>query len=131
MVTENNSTIFFCVNLKIVWYRETAMATIGDVVLIYCEEQPAFFARIEDISADRKRDWYQVRLLVLQIPLTEAVWILRDVYIDGEAFTMNGRRIKIEKVTGQRDRLPSDSDFRKRDDPINDKVISIFDRKRV
>ena len=131
MVAENNSTIFFCVNLKIVWYRETAMATIGDVVLIYCEEQPAFFARIEDISADRKRDWYQVRLLVLQIPLTEAVWILRDVYIDGEAFTMNGRRIKIEKVTGQRDRLPSDSDFRKRDDPINDKVISIFDRKRV
>ncbi len=131
MIAENNSTIFFCVNLKIVWYRETAMATIGDVVLIYCEEQPAFFARIEDISADRKRDWYQVRLLVLQIPLTEAVWILRDVYIDGEGFTMNGRRIKIEKVTGQRDRLPSDSDFRKRDDPINDKVISIFDRKRV
>ncbi|MCK4390315.1 MAG: hypothetical protein KAV83_08785 [Desulfobacterales bacterium] len=107
------------------------MATIGDVVLIYCEEQPAFFARIEDISADRKRDWYQVKLLVLQIPLTEAVWILRDVYIDGEAFTMNGRRIRIEKVTGQRERLPSDSDFRKRDDPINDKVISIFDRKRV
>ena len=131
MVAENNSTIFFCVNLKIVWYRETAMATIGDVVLIYCEEQPAFFARIEDISADRKRDWYQVKLLVLQIPLTEAVWILRDVYIDGEAFTMNGRRIRIEKVTGQRERLPSDSDFRKRDDPINDKVISIFDRKRV
>ena len=46
------------------------MATIGDVVLIYCEEKPAFFARIEDITADQKRDWYQVRLLVLHIPLT-------------------------------------------------------------
>jgi hypothetical protein len=62
------------------------MANTGDVVLIYCEEQPAFFARIEDISSDPKRDWYQVRLLVLQVPLTEVLWILRDEYINGEAF---------------------------------------------
>jgi hypothetical protein len=111
------------------------MATIGDVVLIYCEEQPAFFARIEDISSDRKRDWYQVKLLVLQIPLTEALWILRDEYINGEAFTMDGRGIRIEKVTGPQgpkpESLPSDSDFRKKDAPVNDKVISIFDRKRT
>ncbi len=110
------------------------MATVGDVVLIYCEERPAFFARIEDISSDRKRDWYQVRLLVLQIPLTEALWILRDEYINGEGFTMNGRRLRIEKVTGPQgvepETLPSDSDFRKRDATVNDKVISIFDRKR-
>jgi hypothetical protein len=110
------------------------MATAGDVVLIYCEEQPAFFARIEDISSDRKRDWYQVRLLVLQIPLTEALWIVRDEYINGEAFTMDGRRIRIEKVTGPRggepENLPANSDFRKKDAGVNDKVISIFDRKR-
>ena len=110
------------------------MAAIGDVVLIYCEEEPAFFARIEDISADRKRDWYQVRLLVLQIPLTEAVWILRDEYINGEAFTMNGRNLRIEKVAGPQgpepERLPSDGDVRKKGAPVNDKVISIFDRKR-
>ena len=111
------------------------MAIIGDVVLIYCEEEPAFFARIEDISADRKRDWYQVRLLVLQIPLTEVVWILRDEYINGEAFTMNGRKIMIEKVMAprepERESLPSQSDLRKKDAPVNDKVISIFDRKRT
>lgn len=110
------------------------MATVGDVVLIYCEEQPAFFARIEDISSDRKRDWYQVRLLVLQIPLTEALWIVRDEYINGEAFTMDGRRIRIEKVAGpqgaESESLPADSDFRKKDAGVNDKVISIFDRKR-
>jgi len=110
------------------------MATVGDVVLIYCEEQPAFFARIEDISSDRKRDWYQVRLLVLQIPLTEALWIVRDEYINGEAFTMDGRRIRIEKVTGAQgaepESLPADSDFRRKDAGVNDKVISIFDRKR-
>jgi len=110
------------------------MATIGDVVLIYCEEEPAFFARIEDITADQKRNWYQVRLLVLQVPLTETTWTLRDEYIDGVAFTMNGRRIRIEKVTvderPEQESLPSDSDLDKKDTPVDDKVISIFDRKR-
>ena len=110
------------------------MATIGDIVLIYHEEKPAFFARIEDITSDRKRDWYQVRLLVLQVPLTEALWILRDEYINGEAFTINGRMIRIEKVTvpkGQDpESLPSDGDFRNKPAIVNDKVISIFDRKR-
>jgi hypothetical protein len=111
------------------------MPTTGDVVLIYCEEQPAFFARIEDISSDRKRDWYQVRLLVLQVPLTEVLWILRDEYINGEAFTMNGRRIRIERVTRPQgpgpESLPSDRDLGKKDVPVKDKVISIFDRKRL
>lgn len=110
------------------------MVTTGDVVLIYYEEQPAFFARIEDITADRKRDWYQVRLLVLQFPLTEATWILRGEYINGEAFTMNGRGIRIEKVVGpgkaERENLPSESDVKEKDAHVNDKVISIFDRKR-
>jgi hypothetical protein len=50
---------------------------------------------------------------------------------------MNERRIRIEKVTGPQSQspkpesLPSDSDFRKKDAPVNDKVISIFDRKRT
>jgi hypothetical protein len=110
------------------------VATIEEVVLIYCEDQPVFFARIEDISSDRKRDWYRVRLLVLQIPLTEVVWILRGEYINGEAFTMNGRNMRIEKVAGlqghEPNSLASDSDLGKKDALANDKVISIFDRKR-
>lgn len=110
------------------------MSTTGDIVLIHCEEQPAFFARIEGILSDRKRDWYQVKLLVLQVPLTEVVWILRDEYINGEAFTMNGRKIRIEKVTrpqgAEPESLPSDSVFGKKDAPDDDKVISILDRKR-
>ena len=110
------------------------MATIGDVVLIYREEQPAFFARIEDISADRKPDWYQVRLLIFQIPLTEATWILREEYINGEAFTINSKSIRMEKITGAGraapQSVPSDSNFREKHGSVDDKVISIFDRKR-
>ena len=110
------------------------MGTVGDVVLIYCEDQPVFFARIEDISSDRKRDWYRVKLLVLQIPLTEVHWILRSEYVNGEGFTMNGRNMRIEKVAGlqkpESESSAFDGDLGKEDALDNDKVISIFDRKR-
>ncbi len=110
------------------------MATICDVVLIYHNEQPAFFAQIVDISPDPKPDWYQVKLLVLQIPLTEIIWILREEYINGEAFTMHSDSVRIEQVSGHRalarENLPSDPDATGKDTPAGDKVISIFDRKR-
>lgn len=110
------------------------MTTIGDVVLIYIEDQPSFFARIENISSDRKQDWYQIKLLVLQIPLTEVLWILREEYINGEPFTMNGHRIRIVKVQGLQGgeikNLSSDNDLKKGNAPANNKVISIFDRKK-
>jgi len=74
------------------------MAQENDVVLIYFEDNPVTFARIEDISSDIKRDWYHVKMLILQIPLQVTTWILRDVYIDGEEFTMNGKRMRMELV---------------------------------
>jgi hypothetical protein len=72
--------------------------TINDVVLIYFEDNPVAFARIEDINADHKEDWYHVTLLMLQLPLQVVTWILRDVYIDGETFTMGGKKMRLEKV---------------------------------
>ena len=64
------------------------MTTINDIVLIYFEDQPFSFARIEDIAADVKKDWFHVKLLLLQLPLETVTWILKDVYINGEEFTM-------------------------------------------
>ncbi len=69
-----------------------------DVVLIYFEDKPLVFARIEAIDPDIKRGWQQVRLLMLQLPLQVVTWILRDAYIDGDEFTMNGKRMRLEKV---------------------------------
>jgi len=74
------------------------MATINDVVLIYFEDNPVSFARIEDIVADYKPDWYHVTLLMLHLPLQTVTWILRDIYIEGETFTMGGKRMRLEKV---------------------------------
>ncbi len=79
------------------------MTDVGDVVLVYVEEAPAFFARVEEILPDVKPQWYQVKLLVLQVPLLVITWILRRPYIDGEEFTMGGKPMRLEKVIAPQD----------------------------
>ncbi len=69
-----------------------------DLVLIHYEDKPLSFARIEAIEPDQKPGWYHVALLMLQVPVQVATWILRDAYIDGAPFTMNGKRMRLEKV---------------------------------
>ena len=70
----------------------------NDVVLIYFEDKPAAFARIESIEPDIKKDWYNVTLLLLTIPMQTVTWILRNAYIDGAPFTMGGRPVRLEEV---------------------------------
>ncbi len=74
------------------------MATENDIVLIHMEENPMAFARIESILPDAKPDWYHVKLLILQTPLQEVTWILKDIYINGESFRMNGKAVRMELV---------------------------------
>ncbi len=74
------------------------MAVENDIVLIYYEDQPLVFARIENIAPDAKKDWFQVKLLMLAVPLQTVTWILRKSYIEGAEFTMDGRRMRLEKV---------------------------------
>ena len=74
------------------------MAVENDLVLVYFEDKPLAFARIESILPDSKKDWYHVKLLLLQVPLQLVTWILKDVYINGTEFTMNGKRMRLEKV---------------------------------
>lgn len=78
------------------------MAVENDIVLVYLEDSPVFFARIEAIWADIKKDWYNVELLVLQIPLRTVVWILKDIYINGDEFFMGGKKMRLELVEAPR-----------------------------
>ena len=78
--------------------KDRRMTTENDIVLIHFEDQPLGFARIEQILPDHKPDWYHVKLLMLQIPLQVVSWILRDRYISGDEFTMNGKRMRLERV---------------------------------
>jgi hypothetical protein len=70
----------------------------GDLVLIHHRNEPVVYARIEEIIADVKPDWWQVRLILLQVPAREVTWILRDEYIDGEKFTMGGEPVILQPV---------------------------------
>jgi len=82
----------------------------NDLVLIYFEDNPLSFARIEDISPDAKRGWYHVRLMMLQMPIQMVTWILRDAYISGEEFTMNGKKMRLEKVVPPETETETDAD---------------------
>ncbi len=88
------------------------MAQENDIVLIYYEDQPAGFARIEAITADYKKDWYHVKLLLLQVPLQVITWILKNDYINGAEFTMGGKRMRLELVV-----CPKEPDEEKEKEP--------------
>lgn len=116
------------------------MAVENDIVLIYHEDKPLTFARIEEILPDHKPDWYHVRLLILQLPLNAVTWILRDVYINGETFTMGGKTMRLalvetpEPITTEDDlALPISVDEPKEKNkrpPEKAKVISLADLKK-
>ena len=112
------------------------MAQENDIVLIYFEDKPLVFARIEDILADSKPNWYHVKLLLLQVPLQVVTWILRDVYINGGEFTMNGKRMRLEKIKSPEtpQHAPPDEKDLNEETPAGNsngaKVISFHDIKK-
>lgn len=115
------------------------MTTVNDIVLIYFEDQPFSFARVEEILPDVKKDWFHIKLLLLQVPLETVTWILKDVYINGDEFTMGGKRIRIEKIENPDDMDEDDfvdEDLLKTQEPDpteqknkTGKVVSLTDRK--
>jgi hypothetical protein len=109
------------------------MAVEKDLILIYYEDKPLSFARIEGIEPDHKPNWYHVNLLLLQVPVQTVTWILRDAYIEGAEFTMNGKRMRLEKVKNPEPAAPPqdppDSERPPRDSG-NAKVISLAKIKK-
>ncbi|MCD4720171.1 MAG: hypothetical protein K8S13_09985 [Desulfobacula sp.] len=111
------------------------MATVNDVVLIYLEDAPVSFARVESILPDAKKDWYHIKLLMLKMPLQVVTWILKDDYINGQEFHMNGKKMKIKKVESPIENLPlskpsSSPDKRKPGGKVPENIISFSDLKK-
>lgn len=105
----------------------------NDIVLIYFEDKPLVFGRIEDISADYKPGWHHVKLLLLQVPLQTVTWILRDAYIDGEPFTMDGKKMRLEKIVCPEDpaeKAPDSEAPETAGSEPKPKVISLADFKK-
>jgi len=82
----------------------------NDLILIHVQHNPGFFARVEEIVADRKPGWWQVRLLPLSLDNLEfqsIVWLLDDQQIRGEEFTMQTVPMRIQRVEPYASHVPA------------------------
>jgi len=105
------------------------MVQENDIVLIYCEDEPLTYAKIEEIFPDVKVDWYHVKMLILQIPLQVITWTLRNAYIEGDEFTIRGKKFRMEAVACPEEaHEPQNSKNNKiKNLEEKGKVISLFD----
>ena len=102
----------------------------GDLVLAHIDGNPAFFARVEEISPDVKPGWWQVKLLVLTVPLQVYTWILEETQIDGTPYTMGGVPVRLEKVVSP---VTTEPQAEKPEEVPHDekgKVVPLFGRKK-
>lgn len=113
------------------------MATIHDIVLIHVDNKPGFYARIEDLTADVKPGWWQVRLMVFTFPLQIFTWILDEFQLDGAAYTMGGTPIRMERVISpvEQERIKREHDEKEERERSGQnsgshKVISLSDRRK-
>ena len=95
----------------------------GEVLLVYMNNEPTFFARVESISPDRKKDWWQLNLLILAQPLKTMTWTLDSDQMRGQTFTIKGVPVEIRRV-----RAPeSDEPEKPKPDTADGNVVSLFD----
>jgi len=99
------------------------MTKVGDVVLVYMDNNPAFFARVDEISADVKPGWFHVKLLVLQIPMLAVTWILREAYYNGQEFMMGGRPMRIERVAAPGEKRADEEQEDKKKSPTKPELV--------
>lgn len=103
--------------------------TVNDIVLAHIDNKPAFYARIEEITPDVKPGWWQVKLLVLTVPLQVYTWILDESQVNGAPFTMSETPIMLEKIVSPEPPKPvapvDNGGSRK-----GGNVVSLFDRKK-
>jgi len=81
-----------------------------DLVLIHIENKPVFYGRVEQITADVKPKWWQVKFLFLTLPYQVTTWIIDEEQIRGADFTMGGTPIRIEKLVVPEDQLADENE---------------------
>ena len=113
------------------------MATVNDLVLIHVDNNPGFYARVEEINPDVKPGWWQVKLLVFTFPLQVFTWILDDLQIEGAEFTMGGTPLRLEDVVSpveleriEKEKTEKERVQKRRQEGGAPKVISLQDRRK-
>ncbi len=67
----------------------------GDLILLYVDGKPITYARVETVENDIKPGWFRFTMLLLGFPWQLVTWILKEDYIDGTPFTMEGVPIQL------------------------------------
>ncbi len=117
-------------------FQEAGMESVcNDLVLVYIDNKPSFYARIEEILPDAKPGWWQVKLLVLTHPCQIYTWILDESQISGAQFTMGGTPVVLEKVVSPIAGKGTATDTQSGNNVEKTKkggckVVSIMDRKK-
>ncbi len=106
------------------------MAQPGEVILVTWQDKPVFFARVESVTPDVKKGWYQIKLLILQIPLATVTWIVQGEHIGGQPFTMGGETVCLHPVVAPEEPLhgPKEPETPKKS-PGSSKVIAFTKKK--
>ncbi len=112
--------------------NETKGVYANDILLVYKDNIPQFFARVEDISPDIKPDWFQIKLLILVIPVQEVIWILKDIYINGAEFYMGGNQMRLEKIIPPETKKKTEENIKEKTQGNNSqgKVINFSNHKK-
>lgn len=104
----------------------------GEVILVYIDNEPGFFARVEKVAPDTKKNWWQMTFLILSVPLKTMTWILDDEQMRGQNFTMNGVPMQIKKVEApeaehfrEQTRIAKETETRS----TGGNIISMFDEE--
>ncbi len=106
--------------------------SVGQVVLVYIDDDPGFFARVERVQPDRKKGWWQMTFLMLAIPLKTMTWVLDDEQMRGQPFTMNGVAMQIKQVETPEAEHFRDTETRvaeSEDESTDGNVVSMFDEE--
>ncbi len=105
----------------------------GEVILVYIDNEPGFFARVEEVKPDQKKGWWQISFLILAIPLKKMTWKLDDEQMRGQEFTMNSVPMQIKRVEApEEEYFKTSKEGEEKKKPGKDKggnVISMFDEE--
>ena len=102
----------------------------GDIVLVYYQDKPATYARIETIEPDVKKEWFQVTLLLLTFPAQKVTWILREEYIHGASFTMGGQPVRLTEIPTEQVREESELRDGSPDEEVKGKGAKVISFKK-
>lgn len=86
------------------------MKQLNEIFLCEIEGVNSFYGKIESIIPDIKRGWYIFTFTILNPQQTQTLsWILREEYIDGDMFTIDGKKF-IFKYNRQDFESPSNNE---------------------